>query len=676
MPPLRLFANFFLINVILLFSLSREDSKVGALRIITSKRIQNNRGSCKSTHYARFHPESPLRHYLSPEYNHYYAPSKELNPLFASQQPNVEDTAASKNTPRFTDNVAPWIRILAIFGLGYGIGSASAPGWQRHSKVTTQIGVTRIALIILILRDVWRSTPTWAKPRIVRYGRKAINLIRVPFRRSSDANGIEVEGMEDLDDITDLSNFATKIQGVINVAKNKLEMEEEESPTDPMQKSQEMQEVKDDFNIQASFLALVQLLWQVKSRRASSRDQIYRSSGTTVPDAMLEGMDEMFELADLAYDEHKDGGIKHVLNGMGYNLLKHDTTAVPGYLGHYIAINADQSEGKRAIIGVKGTSNLEDFLTDSCASAVEYNLTNPFYEGGSNTLRCHEGVFISSQRLSEDLLPLIKNLLIPSGYKITIVGHSLGAGCGSLLALLLRTRIPSLQDNDKLKVWAFASPPVLDLDSALACSPFVTTVVNNCDVVPRANVSPLIVTVRLMRAMNKRLKERDLDASDFKSTVAFLNKIREGTDGEMLMSADEFISELDNALERVELNDFDHLYVPGRVVVMYDLWEKEQRKLEDQKERHQYDFINIVKDWMQRLKDTEVHPNHDAGVIDIPTAEEAVLCMDGTCKALRFIELDGRLIDDHMAPQYRSSIANVLSSRNAAKKEIFEHQKP
>ena len=44
-------------------------------------------------------------------------------------------------------------------------------------------------------------------------------------------------------------------------------------------------------------------------------------------------------------------------------------------------------------------------------------------------------------------------------------------------------------------------------------------------------------------------------------------------------------------------------------------------------------------------------------------AEEAILC-DGTCKALRFIELDGRLLDDHMAPSYRASIANILSSRN------------
>mmetsp|Transcript_18475 Transcript_18475/g.39967 ORF Transcript_18475/g.39967 Transcript_18475/m.39967 type:complete len:605 (+) Transcript_18475:343-2157(+) len=594
-----------------------------------------------------------------------------LSPLFNDQSSNG-DSGAKSGSP--LPYIAPWVRAVAIFGLGYGIGGVSAPGWQRHSRVASKIGVTRIALVILILRDLWRSTPQWAKPRISRYGRKVMNIVSVPFRRISGAvdevvDEIEDE-IEDVDDITDFSNFATKIQGVIDVAKKKLELEEDD-PTEAVQKSEKGQ-VRDDFNVQASFLAFVQILSQVKSRRASasSRDQIYRSSGTAVPIEMLEGLDEMFELADLAYDEHKDGSIKEVLNGMGYNLIKHDTTAVPGYLGHYIAINSDQTKEKTAVIGVKGTSNLEDFLTDMCASAVEYNLTNPFYEGGSKTLRCHEGAFISSQRLAEDLQPTIQNLLLPSGYKIILAGHSLGAGCATILSMLLRSSIPSLQDNNNLlKVWAFASPPVLDLNSALGCSSFVTSVVNNCDVVTRANVSPLVVTAGLLRAVNKRLKERNLDMSDFQSTISFLNKIKEGSDGEMLMSADEVTLELDKSLKRSELQDPDHLYLPGKVIVMYDLWEKEQQKLQDQKES-QRDYSTILKDWMQTMNDANMHST-DVDLKNITTAEEAILC-DGTCKALRFIELDGRLIDDHMAPQYRSSIANILSSRNVSSIEKSE----
>merc|ERR1712194_763972 len=256
----------------------------------------------------------------------------------------------------------------------------------------------------------------------------------------------------------------------------------------------------------------------------------------------------------------------------------------------------------------------------------------------------------------------------PSGYRIVITGHSLGAGCASLLGLLLRTSIPSLQDSNNLKVWAFASPPVLDIDSARACSPFVTTVVNNCDVVTRSNISPLAVTVSLMRAVNKRLQEQGLGMSDFQSTLAFLNKIREGTAGEMLMSADEVVSEINSALEREDLKDPDHLYVPGKVVLMYDLWEKEMGKEENRESEHE--FTNFLSDWMPRLQDTGLHSRNVVKLEQPTSAEEAVLCMDGTCKALRFIELDGRLLDDHMSPQYRSSIANILSSRNELAKEV------
>ena len=520
--------------------------------------------------------------------------------LFSST-PSDDSDAKSTSSSLSLPSIAPWARALLIFGVGYGIGGASAPGWQRHSKVTTKIGLTKIALILFIVRDVWRSTPKWIKPRITRYGGKVVNLVRAPFRsrKSGLAKKEIIEVVEeDLDDITSVSNIATKIGGVVNVAKRKLEIDK-----------------GSDFNVQASFLALMQLLWQVKSRRASSRDQIYRSSGTAVPNEMLDGIDEMFELADLAYDEHKDGDIKQVLKTMGYTLVKHDTTAVPGYLGHYLAINTDTSEGKTAIIGVKGTSNFEDFLTDMCASAVQYNLTNAFYEGGDNTLRCHEGVFISSQRLAEDLLPLINNILLPSGYRIVIVGHSLGAACATILSILLKASTPSLQEDPHLlKVWAFASPPILDAVSALACSDFVTTVVNNCDIIPRADISPLVVTVSVLRAVDKRLKERNLDMSDFQSSVAFLNFLKE-KDGEMLMTVDEIASALENALDQTsDLHDPDHLFVPGKVVLLYNLWEKEQEQME-QGQKETQEFTSILNDWIEGLKDADVHADIELGSV-------------------------------------------------------------
>jgi len=345
-----------------------------------------------------------LRTLATPIHTHTIRTSAISSPLFNSNisAGGISNNNSNENSKSMIPYIALWARGLLLFGVGYGVGSICAPGWQRQTVVMNKIGFTRIALALFILRDVWRSTPHWVKPRITRHGRKVMNVLMLPFRREKQSIEDDSED-EDDDDLTNLSNFRDKVQNVMNVAKSKLDIKEDEQ-----------------FNIEAAVLALLQMLWQVKAKstRAISRDDIYRTSGTKdIPDDMLNGIDEYFELADLAYDEHKDGSLEKVLNTMGYNLIKHDKTAVPGYLGHYIALSTSK-EKKIAVIGVKGTSNVEDFVTDVCATAVQYNLPN---EGGS--LTCHEGIYISSERLYKQILPTVRDLLIPSGYKIVIVGH-------------------------------------------------------------------------------------------------------------------------------------------------------------------------------------------------------------------------------------------------------------
>lgn len=618
-------------------------SSTHALQIVDNKRVQYHLIRATTLQNPdfrrRYHPMTSIAGGRS---------SSSSSPLFndissSNNNSNSGDDVESSSLVAY-NNIATWARPLILFSLGYGVGTISAPGWQRQSKVMSNIGFTRLALIFFISRDIWRSTPNWLKPKITRYGKKVANILRMPFRKKSmidesEADDDDDDTIVDDTDISDLSNFATKLQRVMNVAEQKLE-------------------IKEDFNVQASVLAYLQLLSQVEASRASSHDKIYRESGVAVPDDMLEGLDVFFELADLAYDEHKDGNIQQVLEHMGYHLVKHDISDVPGYLGHYIAINSDSSS-KTAIIGVKGTSNFGDLVTDMCASSEQYSLPNPFYEGGSTSLTCHEGVWISSSRLFDTLLPIVRDLLLPSDYSLVLVGHSLGAGCATILSMLLRASIPSLQDSNKLKVYAFASPPILNLDSALGCSSYVTTIVNNVDVIPRANISPVVVTTKVLRAINTRLKERKLDMSDFKSTIAFLNKMKQGKDGELLMSADEIISTLEGAIETELLDDPDHLYIPGKVIVMYNL-----AKEEDDDQNKVKDLSTVVSDWMKQVKDVDMHLTSDEGLKEVCTEQECILS-DGTCKPLRYIEPDQgiSLIDNHMAPAYRSSIANILSSR-------------
>ena len=81
-----------------------------------------------------------------------------------------------------------------------------------------------------------------------------------------------------------------------------------------------------------------------------------------------------------------------------------------------------------------------------------------------------------------------------SGYKIVIVGHSLGAAVATLLSALLRCRISGL------KCWAYGCPAICDakLADTLRIQGIVTAVVRHDDVIPR-------FTPRTIRALMRNL---------------------------------------------------------------------------------------------------------------------------------------------------------------------------
>ena len=533
-----------------------------------------------------------------------------------------------------------WVRALVVFGLGYALGGFSAPGWERHRQISSKVNVSRILLILLLSRNVWTSLPSWAKPHLMRRLRSARAKLKSVFVSSSGEGVDEDESDDDNDDLTSMNIFASKFQSLMTSVRAKMDLNEMD---------------QDKFGIDASFMATIQLLDQIKSRKPELRDDIYKRSGNTVSASSFRGLDEMLELADLAYDEHKDGDIKTVLRIMGYDMIKHDKTEVPGYLGHYVALKTDE---KTAIIGIKGTSGLEDLLTDLCGSSVEYDIGRPFYDGGGTSLRCHEGIFLSSTRLVDELDPLVKNLLVPSDYKIIVTGHSLGAAGSIMLGILLRSRIRSLQQSEeKLKVYAFAPPPILDSKSSEASMSFVTTVVNNCDCVPRANIGPALTTLKFLKRVDTKLKLKNLDMSNFRSTMAFLNKMGEGADGEMIMSFEEIATSVDDAIDSAGVEDPDYLYVPGRVILMYTPWETDKKSKGDSE---QINVLGTIRGWLSEFESSELLSNKEKVGTSVDKEFRAIEC-SGTSDALRFVELGTDLIEDHMAYEYRASIASFVS---------------
>ena len=156
-----------------------------------------------------------------------------------------------------------------------------------------------------------------------------------------------------------------------------------------------------------------------------------------------------------------------------------------------VAVNEETSS---VIIAIRGTLSLEDTLTDAVASAVplpdEFEFHTPGY--------VHDGMaraasWVYSQLFGPDggeghvqgLNAAVRSALGAFGEqgRLVVVGHSLGAGTASLLALRLHAEFASI-----LTCFAYSCPAVMTLPLARACADFICTPLLGHDIVPRLSV--------------------------------------------------------------------------------------------------------------------------------------------------------------------------------------------
>jgi Lipase (class 3) len=349
---------------------------------------------------------------------------------------------------------------------------------------------------------------------------------------------------------------------------------------------------------------------------AATRDGAYENAGESFPLTSLrsEELREALTMATWAYHDDSTTLTNRLLDNH-YTMLRHHLNVRPGMVAHYIAVSPSK---RQVVVGLRGTTSLEDILTDCCGNAVplsddgsrgdkvrvevkaafpnlvladshdeiveivsghERIVCEENDDEGDNFVRCHEGILISARHVMEEIMPFLRDYLVECQYKVVFCGHSLGAGTAIVSAVLLRERYPELFLNDdfhkRIHVYAFAPPPVLDYDSAIAASSYCTSIVNNSDLVPRLSVSNLIVSMACLRKVQKKLVEHDLNPSCPASSVAFWNKISQGTNGEPLMSLSEYNTTVDEAHREIAFRKPGHLFVPGRVLLVYNPWSSE-----------------------------------------------------------------------------------------------------
>mmetsp|Transcript_33687 Transcript_33687/g.81665 ORF Transcript_33687/g.81665 Transcript_33687/m.81665 type:complete len:490 (-) Transcript_33687:879-2348(-) len=437
-------------------------------------------------------------------------------------------------------------------------------------------------------------------------------------------------GMNDDGGLTDMKAVSAKISVLLDNARNKFEDEYM------------------DLKLRVTIPALLQLVIQAEEKTPSdqefSRDVLYNKTGkaSEVKGKELENLDQCLSFAEWAY-EPSTKELEKSLGSCGYSLLKHEKVEEAGLVGYYIAIDPEK---KTAIIGIKGTSSLSDMLTDCCAATTKQTLDHSFVANDDSLkeISAHEGILISSNALAKSLEPFIKHLFLPLNYRLLLCGHSLGAGAAGLTGVLLRSQYPELIKKNSLEVISFASPPVLNHKAALACLPFTTSVVNNSDCVTRASLNNVEVLFKILQDIQTKLVEAGMDPVDRKSTSAYLSKIKSGKSGEMLMSTEEGFDVIGKAQKGVSIDDPDHLYVPGKVILLYRKWQDRKKRREELEAMEQ-----AAKDKGEKFVEEEAVKEQEP----LP-----VFCVrtDGVADPLRLIEIDNDMVMDHLTGSYHTMV--------------------
>jgi sn1-specific diacylglycerol lipase len=164
--------------------------------------------------------------------------------------------------------------------------------------------------------------------------------------------------------------------------------------------------------------------------------------------------------------------------------------AVDGHTPYAIVIDHDWQS---IVIVIRGSESLEDVLTSLTIRPTSLEEVGNLCGFDGSDLYAHSGMLTSTIWIYNDIQAkgVLDNLLLDeqskfANYRLRITGHSLGAGCAAILSLMLRPKHPNLRAH------CFCPPGcTLSETAAIECEEFLTSYVNNDDIIPRLSVNSM-----------------------------------------------------------------------------------------------------------------------------------------------------------------------------------------
>ena len=237
------------------------------------------------------------------------------------------------------------------------------------------------------------------------------------------------------------------------------------------------------------------------------------------PEEMLQVLREMTPLATFAYDFTTDATLSEALSTRKFHLLatKYEADLSSGCPAYFLALSTTEKERKEVVLCVRGTYSPEDVFTDLLAVGVAFGGVKEGDESGNAHAGMAKAALFLADKFS-DLLCALRD----SGYLITLMGHSLGAGISSLLALYL-CEVRGFT-AETLRCVAYEPPACMDLCLAEKCSDVVVSVVHGDDSVPRMAIAPFIAILHELAEFDWR-KVAEETGKELPTSLALLHQL-------------------------------------------------------------------------------------------------------------------------------------------------------
>ncbi|CAJ1968931.1 unnamed protein product [Sphenostylis stenocarpa] len=220
---------------------------------------------------------------------------------------------------------------------------------------------------------------------------------------------------------------------------------------------------------------------------------IYLRQASTHPFEDIKGIQILSEsiVQDLIYHiELAKGAYKDSPSSLSRNsmlressvkkFVKNSSVMRPAY---YIGVDTRK---KLVILGIRGTHTFYDLITDILSSS-DGEVT---FEGYST----HFGSAESARWFLHHEVEIIRKCLEKhEGFKLRLVGHSLGGAIASLLAIMIHRKSSKELgfSPDIVSAVGFGTAPCVSRELAESCSGYVSTVVMQDDIIPRLSVASL-----------------------------------------------------------------------------------------------------------------------------------------------------------------------------------------